>query len=72
MYASRCCVPFQAPPVIAVQLGALDWMDAPAECKGLDVEDKKTKNITSGRANISLCVGFFFLVVILGSWHIDI
>lgn len=23
----------QAPPVIAVQLGALGWMDAPAECE---------------------------------------
>lgn len=32
MYASRCCVLFQAPPVIAVQLGALGWIDAPAEC----------------------------------------
>lgn len=33
MYAYCRCVLFQTPPVIAVQLGSLDRMDAPAECE---------------------------------------
>lgn len=33
----------QTPPVIAMQLDALGWMDASAECRGLAVEDVRTK-----------------------------
>lgn len=33
----------QAPPVIAMQLGALGWMDAPAECEVWKTGEQRKK-----------------------------